>query len=270
VLAQVFTCCADRFPSGYVLELPEVPDTWTSLFGEPHWRLEWVDPGGQKQSADYPPGALSGGLEIEIPVTWTNPVTAWPFWPTHNLLPNIFKPCGALFPLDVSGNRLRLTWEAGIDTVFYWELVNVISSIGYDKDSVKIPANFDWIRFRELFKSDVLNLVVRKDPWLVNWRSVAEKTIESNFDRRRIIPETAELKHFSVPAGTWYDTSPFTKPLFFAERVQPVFPIRPGLNVWVSTEGILRVNGNTWVFLEKQENINLMVHNKEINVWQKL
>ncbi|MDR2542806.1 MAG: hypothetical protein LBC80_05075, partial [Treponema sp.] len=66
--------CTDRFPSSYVLELPEVPAAWVSLLGEPHWRFEWVNPGGLKQIADFPPDDSLARLEIEIPASWTNPV----------------------------------------------------------------------------------------------------------------------------------------------------------------------------------------------------
>jgi hypothetical protein len=246
-LAFLFACCTDRFPSSYILELPQMPSAWVSLLGEPHWRVEWVSPGGQKQIEDFPPGSLSG-LEIEIPVTWPNPVTAWPYWPAFSLLPKIFKPAGALFPFDVSDDRLLLSWEAGPDTVFYWELVNAVSAIGYNKGDSRIPINFDWPRFRELFEAEALDEAVCEDPWLVNWRTLAERTIESNFDRRRIVPEEIELKHFPVPVGLWYGVSPFAKPLFLANGEQPVFPVHSGFNVWVSAEGILRVNGNTWIF----------------------
>ena len=228
-------CCTERFPSRYVLELPQVPEPWVSLLGEPNWRVEWVTPDGRRQTADYTPG-----MEIEIPVTWANPVTASPYW--HNVLANTFKPCGALFPFDAIGGSLRLSWDAGIDSVFYWELV-------YANNQNRIPANFDWPRFRELFQSGVLSEAVLEDPWLVNWRTLAERTAESNFDRRRIVPEAAELKSFPVPAGLWYGTSPFAAPLFFEAGEQPVFPVRPGINVWISEKGILRVNGNTWMFI---------------------
>jgi len=243
--------CADRFPSCYTLELPELPQSWISILGQPHWRLEWVDPGGQRQIKDFPPGGFSG-IEIEIPVTWTNPITAWPYWPSHNLPPNIFKPCGALFPFDVSNsnkssNHIILSWEAGPNVIFYWELAHA-SNRKESIDTIKIPANFDWLRFRELFRSNVLSEAVIKDPWLVNWSNLAERTIESNFDRRRIVSEAADPRHFPVPAGTWYGVSPFAEPLIFTEDMQTVFPVRSGLNVWVFEEGILRVNGNTWVF----------------------
>ena len=248
-LALQLACCTERFPAGYILELPEMPDVWSALLGEPHWHVEWADPNGQKQKADFPPGKSIG---LEIPVTWINPVTAWPWWPEHNLAANIFKPCGALFPFDVSsgkkGELLCLSWEAGPDSIFYWEL-----ALACNQDDSKTPANFDWPRFRELFQSDALSEAVREDPWVVNWRSVAEKTITSNFDRRRITAEAPDLKHFPVPAGAWYGVSPFAESLIFEEGEPPVFPVRhelisSGINIWISEKGLLRVNGNTWRF----------------------
>ena len=247
ITALALTCCADRFSSRYILELPDVPSSWVSLLGEPHWRVERINPDGQKQIEDFPP-AMKKNIEAEIPDTWANPVTAWPYWPESNLPPCVFKPAGAVFPFDVREDRLCLSWEAGTDSIFYWELANSASAHGYKQEDKKIPMNFDWPRFRELFLSDALSEAVREDPWTVNWRSAAEKTIESNFDRRRIVPEAAVQKRYPVPCGSWYGTSPFAKPLFFTEKEQPVFPVRSGINVWISTEGILKVSGNTWVF----------------------
>jgi hypothetical protein len=209
--------------------------------------VEWIEPGGQKKMANIPPHST---LEIELPATWTNPVTAWPYWPDRNLIPGFFKPAGALFPFDVAGSRLYLNWEAGPDTVFYWELVAAyyLDSLGSEQNDTKIPANFDWQRFRELIKSEAVNEAVREDLWLINWNTLAERTIANNFDRRRLVPETAKIAELNVPAGLWHGTSPFAKPLFFAEGETPVFPVRSGINVWVSSEGVLRVNGETWVF----------------------
>ena len=239
VLVIQLAGCDDLFLSGYELELPKLPESWVSLLGEPNWRVEWVDPGGWKQTKDI----ISGeSLKIGIPVTWTNPVSAWPYWPEYNLIPGIFKPAGALFPFDVNGNSLHLTWEAGPDTVFYWEL-----ALANDGNYSRIPANFDWPRFRELFNG-LLDEAVSEDPWLVDWRSIAERTVSGNFDRRRLVPEAVQLKPFPVPAGPWYSSSPFTGPLTFEVGNPPVFPVRSGINVWISAEGILRVNGNAWVF----------------------
>jgi hypothetical protein len=232
-------CCKDRFSMVYTLVLPKIPDNWVLILGEPHWKVEFLDNDGRKREKYLLPGQ---NTEIELPVTWTNPVTAWPYWPDSELIPYFFKPAGALFPFDVSGNLLCLSWEAGSDSVFYWEL-----AFANDQDVTKAPANFDWLRFRELFKTDVLSSAVIKDPWLIDWRFVAEKTIDSNFDRRRLVPQTTEPLNVPVSAGPWFGTSPYSEPLFFDEKVMPVFPVHSGINVWVSSQGILRINGKTWV-----------------------
>jgi len=237
---QLACCGENRLSSGYTVELPETPKSWVSLLGQPNWRIEWLDTNGKKQLTDILPGKT---LKVEIPVTWTNPVTAWPYWPQHQIIPGLFKPAGALFPYDVNKKTLCLSWEAGPDTVFYWEL-----AFTNDDKETKIPANFDWPRFRELFETKVLSEIVCKDPWLVDWRSVAEKTIKSNFDRRRIVPQVSELINIQAGSGPWYGSSPFADPLFFNEGETPVFQVRPGINIWISDEGILRCNGKTWVF----------------------
>jgi hypothetical protein len=239
VLILWFSGCGEAFPSRYALELPQVPETWVSLLGEPRWRIEWVDSGGEKRRNDIAPRER---ITIEPPTTWTNAVLAWPWWPETGLIPGFFKPAGGLFPYDTGGGTLRLSWEAGPDAVFYWELAYANSG-----NTLRIPANFDWPRFRELFKADGLKEAVRDDPWLVNWRYVAEKTVESGFDKRRLVPEASELLNLPVPGGTWYGTSPFAEPLSFARGEIPLFPVRPGVNVWVSTEGILRCDGKAWV-----------------------
>ncbi|MCL2411196.1 MAG: hypothetical protein FWC97_06080, partial [Treponema sp.] len=148
-------------------------------------------------------------------------------------------------------NRLDLSWEAGVDAVFYWELVSA-----YNKNDLRIPTNFDWLRFRELFQAGTLNEEVLQDPWLVDWKSVAVRTVESGFDRRRIVPQETESVYIAIAEhlpgkwqGLWYGASPFAKPLEFEEWELPVFSVRNGINIWISSEGILRISGNNWVFL---------------------
>jgi hypothetical protein len=244
-------CCADASPSRYVAVLPELPLAWTELLGEPEWRLEWFNPDGYRQISE-----ISGkSTEIDLPVTWTNPVIAFPYWQQHYLPAGLFRPAGALFPFDVSSpgkrvfgkkeNRIYLTWEAGVDVFFYREL-----ALANNENSARLPTNFDWLRFRQLFQSETINTDVRKDPWLINWQFVAERTVSSNFDQRRLVPQAVELMPIPVSPGDWYAASPFAEPLVFLQGETPVFPVHPGLNVWVSASGILRVNGKNWVFTE--------------------
>jgi hypothetical protein len=146
-----------------------------------------------------------------------------------------------------------------VDTIFYWELTlaqhlrNLGAGRANEDNYSRIPANFNWPRFRELFEAETLNEAVREDPWLVNWRSVAERTVTGTFDRRRLVPEVTKDMAIPVPAGIWYGTSPFAKPLFFEEGEPSIFPVRPGDNVWVSAEGILRISGDVWVFSRKEK-----------------
>lgn len=207
--------------------------------GEPFWRLEWLDVNGQLKHAVILHGQSP---EVTIPVTWANPVIAWPFWHEHDLIPGQFMPAGALFPHDTAGKKLILSWEAGADAVFYREL-----AFAYEGNTARLPAYFDWLRFRELFADGTLSEAVRQDPWLVDWRSLAERTVNSGFDRRRLTPEPVISKPIPVPSGTWYGTSPFAEPLIFAEGETPVFPVRSGINIWISSEGILRSTPETWI-----------------------
>jgi hypothetical protein len=240
VFCLFFACCGNFLNSNFILELPQPPETWVSLLGEPNWRVEWLDPNGLKQKMDILPGK---SMEIEILNTWINPVTAWPYWPAYNLTPGVFKPSGALFPFDVTGKSLHLSWKAGPDTVFYWELALAC------QNNSKSPVLFDWPRFRELFETDVLNEDVRKDPWLVDWSYVAEKTVSSSFDRRRLVPKKCESVNIPVSSGLWYGSSPFAEPLHFTENNFHSFPvINANVDVWISTEGILRSNRKTWMF----------------------
>jgi hypothetical protein len=232
--------CGDICPSKYTLELPTPPEAWVSLLGEPCWQVEWIGADGESRRAELKSGE---NLEVEIPITWANPIIARPYWSNQNLSPGIFMPAGALFPFDAEKNTIRLTWEAGHDAVFYMEL----ASFDGKKDT-KIPANFDWPRFRELFKSGGLSEEVCKDPWLIDWKSVAEKTMSGNFDRRRLVPEKTEPR-FIGTLGVWYGTSPFAQPLII-ESGEDAFPVRPGVNTWFSSDSVLMVNGNTW-FLSK-------------------
>jgi len=242
------TACAERFPSGYLLELPSLPESWASLLGEPCWRLEWLDPDGSRKMTHIMINDESAqNIRINIPITWVNAVTAWPYWPEHNIIPGLFKPAGAIFPLDVNGNRLHLTWEAGVDTVFFWEL-----AVANEDNFSRLPVNFDWLRFRELFQQEILTEAVCEDPWVVDWRSAAEKTTAGNFDRRRLVPEKTGTMAIPVPESVWHGTSPFAKPLSFAEEEPSIFPVRQNVNAWVSEAGILRASAEAWIFIEWQ------------------
>jgi len=232
---------------GYVLELPELPYTWESMLGSPRWRVEWFDGEGRRQTAEVSGKARP---KISLPGTLANPVLALPFWPEKGIAPGIFRPAGAIFPFDVSGNRLALSWQGGVDAAFFLELARAANG-GLPPGgtaALRLPWNFNWPRFRRLFDDPALNEEIRADPWLADWPGIAERTAQSGFDRRRLVPAAAVALEIPLGTGPWVGTSPFAAPLVFEGR--PVFPVRPPTDTWVSAEGFLRVSADAWIWRE--------------------
>ena len=211
---------------------------------------------------------------ISLPQTWTSAVSAWPFWPDKGLVPGIFMPAGAIFPFDASGKSLRLSWQGGVDANLFWEFAQASDKAGQEpagqesvppepepeteaveRAAARLPWNFDWPRFRELFDDPSLNADIRADPWLADWQSIAEKIVQSGFDKRRLVPEARSSLAIPVQPGPWIGTSPFAPPLLFeaapeeAGQTVPVFPVRPTADTWVCADGILRCNTETWIFM---------------------
>ena len=246
----LFCCKETIFHEKYSLIMPKIPDSWDSLLGEPHWNIEWINSDGIKQRKSIEPGKNAA---INLSQSWVSAIIAWPFWPDKETQPGYFMPAGALFPHDVSdvyGKTIIVRWVAGPDAVFFRELADAYgNSPGLSSSVTRLPSNFNWPRFRELFNSDAINEKVLADPWLVNWRSVAERTILTGFDRRRLVPETHINMPINVPAGIWYGNSPFAAPYIFVPGTTPVFPVTSSTGTWVSREGVLRCNQQAWVFI---------------------
>ena len=233
-------------PERFSLEFPELPPAWKSLLGYPLWRIEWLNSEGRKEMM-----TVRGKAEIALPQTWANPVIAMPFWPGKGIGHGIFMPAGAIFPFDVSGNSLVLSWQGGLDATLYWELAIAYDAagLGYDRAAVpRLPHYFDWQRFRLLFTDPSLNAEIRADPWLADWRGIAAKIVQSGFDKRRLVPESRSVREIPVHSGPWIGTSPFAPPLVF--DAVPAFPVRPTADTWVSAEGILRCSAEAWILME--------------------
>lgn len=267
-------CCGKSLlDSTYTLEFPALPQTWNSLLGSPYWKLEWLNTEGRLQSMTIRPNSIA---EISLPVTWASPVSALPYWPNRGLQQGIFKPAGAIFPFDVSGKSIILSWQGGVDANLYWEFIKAAAQAGQEtvipdegaevtvtfSDTFsralvsRLPMNFDWPRFRLLFDDPTVNAEVRADPWLADWQSIALKIVQSGFDKRRLVPETRSS--LSIPAtgaiscGPWIGSSPFAAPLLFEPDTAMFFPVRQSADTWVCAQGILRCNTDAWIFLQRQ------------------
>jgi hypothetical protein len=250
-------CGRDLTDSAFVLGLPDLPPAWGELLGAPQWRIEWISPGGARERV-----VTAGDVEIALPQTWASPVTAWPFWPDKGISPGLFYPAGAIFPFDVSGAALRLSWRGGVDAVLYRELAAAGGERAMAGPAVLSPAensvraaaprqpwNFDWPRFRELLEDPSIPEEVRLDPWRVDWKQAAAGIVSSGFNKRYIRSEAREEIPVPVPPGPWIGASPFVPPLIFGEGEMPVFPVGSKPGSWVSPAGTLRCTAAAWIFM---------------------
>jgi hypothetical protein len=237
---------AERFP----VRVPALPEAWAAALeglGPPHWRFVWNDADGLLARADTGPGY---GAALSLPHEWASAVLAFPFWPEQGIMPGMLRPAGAIFPFDESGGTLRLSWEAGPTALYYRRM-----AAGLPEDTKRRPEYFDWPRFQALLSSGELAEELTRDPWLADWDYVAQKTLESGFDKRRIKPKkTGEcrIKAADLPAAaaleTWYGASPFSGPVEMAEDGSLAFPAGENLETFVSRAGMIRLNDKGWMF----------------------
>jgi hypothetical protein len=187
----------------YALRPPELPAGWSEVLGEPSWVVDWVDHSGSMREE------VCDNLD-RIKITpfagEYTPVSARPFWPEKGIRAGVFYGAGAIFPLDFDGSEIKLSWQGGIDAHFY----KLLAAEGNNK---RLPNNFDWKRFRELFTTGKIEKEALANPWLADWKSAAKLTAESSFSTSRI---KARKRHYLIATipegGRWIGTSPFTKP----------------------------------------------------------
>ena len=243
--AAGFTACGHGLmETKYNLVLPGLPSAWEKILEKPHWRLEWVDENGKWSSWEGKerfPG-LSPIIE------WTSPVIAWPFWPEKGLAPGIAYPAGALFPWDLSGASLVLDWNAGVDALFWRELAQCEKAQN-GSSTPRFPWYFDWPRFRELMRSEDIPSEIRENPWLAEWSSIAQKTVESGFDRRRIKAEARTEIAIPCPDGLWAAPNPFSEPIAIMLGESLILMVKDTPETWVSASGLLRCQKEAWIFI---------------------
>jgi hypothetical protein len=234
------SCSEPVTRQSYRVNLPVQPDSWPEVLGGTHWRIEWHDSNGAARSAEVVPGGKScyAGIMQE----WTTPVTAWPYWPDKGIKPGVMMPAGALFPFDVSGDSINLSWSGGVDAVFFEELAALA-------DEKRLPHNFNWARFRKLFSDGDLPENILQDPWLADWKSIAAKTVSSSFDRRRITAQKGSSLNFTAPSGgPWIGTSPFMHRQDWQPGDSVTVKVVNPVDIYFCPDGILRCAPNAFVW----------------------
>jgi hypothetical protein len=245
VFLALIGCANPVLPSRYVLEFPRLPGSWAEVLGSPSWKIEWYNRDGNRECT-----VVDGSPDIAVPVfsEWPSPVTAWPFWPDKGLEAGIFRPAGALYPFDVSGGVLRLNWRAGADAVFYLTLEETHSRKENAHPQRK-AAFFDWPRFRAFFASRA-PVKLQEDPWLVDWKEAAEKTINSGFRTSYIKARKQTAVELIIPCdGPWFSVSPFQAVKNWAAGSIEAVPLSEETELWVCPGGMLFLSADArlWV-----------------------
>ena len=247
-LALLAACDNGPIRPSYLPLLPELPAHWEEFLGEPHWRLEWVDGDGLWLERDISPGEAAPG--ISLIQEWATPVLAWPYWPGRGLLPGMMRPAGAIFPWDAYGRKLGVSWRGGVHALFWKELSQAErpSAPATASEARRLPWYFDWPRFAELLESETTPQAVRDDPWLADWKSIAGRTVQSGFDRRRIASRA--FTELAVPGlgGRWIGSSPFAPPLDAPDGGPLRLKVSEAAETWVSPSGVLKASSAGWVW----------------------
>jgi len=250
LLALFITCCEDAsIQSSYRPFLPELPDHWKEMLGDAHWYVQWVDYKDLWREKHLSPGHSLP--ELSPLMEWSTPVLAWPYWPDQGLLPGMMRPAGALFPWDIDGDTIIVSWEGGIDAFFWKELSRADrASQGGEK---RLPWYFNWKRFRELLQGDLLSETVQGDLWNADWKYIAERTVQSGFDRRRITAQKGAKLVIPNADGYWINSSPFAQPFVVQKGDSLMVNVQSAVDTWVSAERILRASDSGWIILPKRE-----------------
>lgn len=233
-------CDSGSFNSPYRVELPPLPPEWLAILGEPRWSIEWVNKDGNRERLDD-----ASGAEIQLLQEFSSPVSAYPYWPGRGIAPGTMYPAGAIFPYDAKDGRITLTWLGGVEAAVY----SILAKAG-SGDSVRQPQYFDWPRFKALLEGDDIPAAVRDDPWIVDWEAVGVKTVESGFDRRRIVARAREellIPSSVVPGGLlWVGASPFARPV----AGDPLcFQVSSAVDRYFSSGGVLHVTQGLWIII---------------------
>jgi len=247
-------CCLSCGPSPLQEQIrvifPAVPAVWKELLGEPSWRLEWYDPAGKGQCAEFPAPVTAGAAintastNIAILIHWPNAVLAWPYWPKKDIPPGLFYPAGAIYPLDAHGEKMNLSWRGGIDAYFYRELDKARSL----NTSNRVPEYFDWKRFRTLLWQDAPE-ELRFDPWLADWQDIAEKTVKSGFRQNLLKAEKRSDTAIVLPHdGPWIFASVFQPPQLWQNESTIIIPVGKHPEILLCPAGFLSVTpkGQLW------------------------
>jgi len=241
LICCLWACGPAPLPDHYRVQLPPSPVSRTEMLGTCRWRLEWYDSWGRLRQEDV---AGSGGEIIPL-IEWPSAVLAWPYWPEKGLAAGHFFPAGALIPFDVAGDTIILSWETGPEAYFYRELDKARDL----NTTNRIPEYFDWKRFRTLLRENAPE-ELKADPWLADWKNIAERTARSGFRQSYVRAAARTGKEVTIPhTGPWLGASPFSPVEFWNEDERVLFLLSSRPGIFVCSGGMLSVSEKNYLWM---------------------
>ena len=93
---------------------------------------------------------------------------------------------------------------------------------------------------------------IRRDPWLADWRSIAESTVRSGFNRQRIKEPAREDLLVTIPQeGPWIGTSPFAEQKDWEAGTSLILKVTDSVDTYIAPGGLLRVSRGAWIWLPR-------------------
>jgi len=237
--AAGFSGC-DASPGGvWTLRMPEFPPVYGEILGPAKWHIEWVGADGFISSAETEQNSYSASL-LE---GFATAIIAYPY--LGDVPKGIVKPCGAIYPLDIEGGEIKLSWKGGVDAFFYFELAK-------HSNPKRLPQNFNWINFRLLWTEAKLPEAILSDPWAADWELIAEKTSLAGFRSSLIAVKPSKKLSVTVPEdGPWVGSSPLAGELDWEKGKTIDIGVDNGTSYYFCPGGILKCIDSAWVFRGK-------------------
>jgi hypothetical protein len=124
-----------------------------------------------------------------------------------------------------------------VEASFYRELAEARSLPG--SDPRRDPRYFDWPRFRSLVREEAPE-PLRADPWLADWKGIAEKTVLSGFRKSLVREESRTVMGVLIPHdGPWAQASAFAAPAAWTADEEVFLPLSSRPELFVCPGGVL-------------------------------
>jgi hypothetical protein len=167
-IVPLVSCSLDASTDRIVLRFPEIPPAWRNA-GNLRYKLTFRDAEGSKIDLDAVPG---DGIQITLERGSAQAFLAYPYI-TDYLWPGILKPAGAVYPGELAGDELRLTWEGGLGA----GAARILEGSGYPIGTA------DWRRIAAEAKDRA------GDPWAIGSRPIASAILSGSFGVAAFKPE---------------------------------------------------------------------------------